>query len=371
MLDGGLHRGIDLPLWRLFQQEERTHFHMVSVQNSRAPAGPEPHEKLDTRVASLLSIVVPVYNEGAGLHSFHSALNTALVDVSAHCEIVYVDDGSGPETSAILEAIRQLDSRVAVATLSRNFGKEAAMTAGLHLAKGDALILIDADLQDPPRLIPSMVEAWRDGADVVAMRRRSRSGEGWFKIFTAFAFYRVFNLVSDTPMPADVGDFRLMSRQVVDAINRLPERNRFMKGIFAWVGFRTVTIEYDRHARQSGVTKLGVRKLWRFAVEGIVGFSTVPLRLATYVGTACAVASFLYAMYFFVKTALFGDPIHGFPTLIISVLILGGLQLTAIGILGEYVSRLFVESKARPLYLLRLYQPAGSPPAPWVSAGRQ
>lgn len=322
------------------------------------------------RLTGTVSVVVPVYNEASGLALFHNSLCAALSRMDRRFEILYVNDGSSDNTEKALEELRYLDPRVGVASFSRNFGKEAAMTAGLHLARGDAVILIDADLQDPPELIPDMIAAWDGGADVVTMRRRSRAGESWFKTVSAYAFYRVFNLLSDTPMPADVGDFRLISRRVVDAINRLPERNRFMKGIFAWVGFQNVTIDYDRDARSQGSTKWGFRKLWRFAIEGIVGFSAVPLKLATYVGITCALASFLYAVFFLVKTGLFGEPIHGFPTLIISILILGGLQLTAIGILGEYVSRLFVESKGRPLYLLQAFHPASSSPPLWA-AGAQ
>jgi glycosyltransferase involved in cell wall biosynthesis len=318
-------------------------------------------------IAGTISVVVPVFNEANGLRGFHEQLITALIPLSRPVEILYINDGSTDQTRGVLESLRALDPKVGVANFSRNFGKEAAMTAGLNLARGEAVILIDADLQDPPRLIPEMVQAWEGGADVVTMRRRSRAGETWFKTLSAFAFYRVFNMVSDTSMPADVGDFRLLSRRVVDAINQLPERNRFMKGLFAWVGFKNVMLEYDRDARAQGTTKWGVRKLWRFAVEGIVGFSTVPLKLATYVGLSCALASFVYAVYFLMKTAFFGEPIHGFPTLIISILILGGLQLTAIGILGEYVSRLFIEAKGRPLYLIEEFRPALTAPPLWTA----
>ena len=317
-----------------------------------------------------ISIVVPVFNEAKGLATFHDELAQALQGLSRRIEILYVNDGSNDGTREILESLRVCDSRVGVVNFSRNFGKEAAMTAGLNLARGEAVVLIDADLQDPPGLIPEMIKAWEAGADVVTMRRRSRAGETWLKTASAFAFYRVFNMLSDTSMPADVGDFRLLSRRVVDAVNRLPERNRFMKGIFAWVGFRTVTIDYDRDARVQGATKWGVRKLWRFAVEGIVGFSTVPLKLATYVGLICAAASFIYAVYFLLKTAVFGEPIHGFPTLIVSILTLGGLQLMAIGILGEYVSRLFMEAKGRPVYLIEEFRPAITSPPLWTVGAR-
>ena len=306
----------------------------------------------------LISVVVPVFNECEGLEQFYCNLRDALQLTHKDYEVLFVNDGSSDATQLVLERLRRVNRAVGIATFSRNFGKEAAMTAGLHLARGDAVVLIDADLQDPPMQIPRMVQAWEQGADVVTMRRRTRAGETRLKIVTAYAFYRVFNWMSETAMPADVGDFRLLGRRVVDAINRMPERNRFMKGIFAWVGFDVVTLEYDRDARHVGASKWGMRKLWRFAVEGIVGFSVVPLKLATYMGIVCALASFFYAVYFLVKTALYGDPIHGFPTLIVSILILGGLQLTAIGILGEYVGRLFVESKGRPLYLLKDFQPS-------------
>jgi len=222
------------------------------------------------------------------------------------------------------------------------------------------VVIIDADLQDPPELIAQMVAAWRDGADVVSMRRRSRAGESWMKKASAFAFYRVFNALTETPMPPDVGDYRLLSRRVVDAINQLPERNRFMKGIFAWVGFKSVIIEYDRHARSEGHSKWHYMKLWRFAVAGITGFSVAPLKVATYAGLVSALLAFIYAAHFFFKTVFVGEPVHGFPTLIVSMLLLGGMQLMAVGVLGEYIGRIFIESKQRPLYLLEGYERARS-----------
>lgn len=313
------------------------------------------------QAACCLTVVVPVLNEEAGLTEFHHRLTTALEGLQVLYEILYVDDGSTDGTKALLKQLRSRHTRVSIAKLSRNFGKEAAMTAGLQLAKGQAVVLIDADLQDPPELIGQMVNAWRQGADVVSMRRRSRAGESWFKEASAFAFYRVFNALADVHMPADVGDYRLLSRRVVNAINQLPERNRFMKGIFAWVGFRNVTIEYDRHARAEGQSKWPYRKLWRFAVEGITGFSVAPLKLATYTGLVSAFLSFGYAAHFLIKTLLVGEVVHGFPTLIVSMLLLGGLQLLAIGILGEYIGRIFLEAKRRPLFLLDEYEQAGSP----------
>lgn len=231
------------------------------------------------------------------------------------------------------------------------------MSAGLRLATGDAAVIIDSDLQDPPELIPEMIEAWLGGADIVNMRRRHRSGESWLKKVTAHAFYRVINRLSDVPVPADVGDFRLLSRRAINALNLLEERNRFMKGLFAWIGYKHVTLDYNRDARAAGKTKWRYWRLWNFALEGITGFSVAPLKIATYLGSACAGMAFFYAMYFLLKTLLVGESVKGFPTLIVTVMILGGLQLMAIGIIGEYLGRLFIESKRRPLYLLEDYQP--------------
>ena len=232
------------------------------------------------------------------------------------------------------------------------------MSAGLRLARGSAVILIDADLQDPPELIAEMVQAWQKGADVVNMRRRSRQGETWLKKVSAHGFYRVINWLSEVPIPEDVGDFRLLSRRAVDALNQLPERNRFMKGLFAWIGYTQVTLDYDRHARAAGQTKWPYLKLFHFAVEGITGFSVVPLRLASYAGFLTALGAFIYALVFLVKTLTVGEPVKGFPTLILTILLLGGLQLMAMGIIGEYLGRLFMESKRRPLYLLDEHWPA-------------
>jgi glycosyltransferase involved in cell wall biosynthesis len=219
-------------------------------------------------------------------------------------------------------------------------------------------VVIDADLQDPPELIPQMLATWRGGADMVNMRRRSREGETWFKKATARAFYRVINRLAEVDIPSNVGDFRLLSRRAVDSLNRLPERNRFMKGLFAWIGYAQVTVEYDRHPRAAGYTKWHYRKLWNFALEGITGFSVAPLKVATYVGFVCSAGAFLYALRFLIKALTVGDPVAGFPTLIVSILGLGGLQLMATGILGEYIGRLFIESKQRPLFLIDEYAPS-------------
>ena len=307
-----------------------------------------------------LSVVVPLFNEEDVLPAFHARLVAALAGIEGGWEVVYVDDGSTDSTPLRLKALRATDPGIATVRFSRNFGKEAGMSAGLQLARGRAVVIIDADLQDPPELIPQMVVTWRQGADMVNMRRRSREGETWFKKATARAFYRIINRLAEVDIPSNVGDFRLLSRRAVDALNRLPERNRFMKGLFAWIGYAQVTIEYDRHPRAAGTTKWDYRKLWNFALEGITGFSIAPLKLATYVGFASAAGAFLYALSFLIKALTVGDPVAGFPTLIVSILLLGGLQLMATGILGEYLGRLFIESKQRPLYLIDEYVPAAA-----------
>ena len=308
--------------------------------------------------ACQLSVVVPLFNEAAVIALFHARLIKVLAACPGVHEIIYVDDGSTDSSAQVLESIRATCPNAGVARLSRNFGKERAMTAGLELARGEAVVILDVDLQDPPELIPSMLDAWRAGADVVNMRRTGRHGETVVKKATAHFFYRIINRLSDVSIPSDVGDFRLFSRRAVDALNRLPESNRFMKGLFAWIGFPQITIDYHREARAAGVGKWPYWKLWNFALEGVTSFSTVPLRVASYVGFLSAFGAFVYALYFLVKTYIWGDPVKGFPTLIEFVLLLGGLQLMAIGIMGEYVGRMYLESKRRPLYLLDSFKPA-------------
>jgi glycosyltransferase involved in cell wall biosynthesis len=320
--------------------------------------------------ACTLSVVVPLRNEEAVLASLHRRLLAAIEGTVGGYEIIYVDDGSTDDTAAILARLRILNQRIGVIRLSRNFGKEQAMSAGLQHARGAAIVIIDADLQDPPELIPSMLAAWREGADVVNMRRRRRAGESWLKRVTAYGFYRVMNRLSDVPIPVDTGDFRLLSRRAVDALNSLPERNRVMKGLFAWIGFSQTTIDYDREARAAGRSKWGYWKLWNLAVEGITGFSIAPLKVATYVGFITAMWAFVYAAFVLVKTLMLGDPVPGFPTLIVVISFLGGLQLMAIGVLGEYVGRLFVEAKGRPLYLVQdFHAPVLAPRMTWSRGG--
>jgi polyisoprenyl-phosphate glycosyltransferase len=310
------------------------------------------------RATCTLSVVVPLFNEEAVLPIFHDRLVRAMQALSCSWEIVYIDDGSGDATPRLLTELREQQRELAIVRLSRNFGKEAAMSAGLCLARGEAVVVIDADLQDPPELIVDMLDAWRGGADVVNMRRRSRAGETWLKKATAHAFYAIINRLSEVEIPAQVGDFRLFSRRAVDALNALPERNRFMKGLFAWIGYKQVTLTYDRHPREAGTTKWAYRKLWGFALLGITSFSTVPLKLATYAGLSSALGAFGYAAHFLLQTWIDGEPVRGFPTLIVTILLLGGMQLMATGILGEYIGRMFIESKSRPLYLIDDFRPA-------------
>ena len=313
---------------------------------------------MNPNATCMLSVIVPAYNEEEVLPIFHARLVaavTAIKDLEGRWEVVYVNDGSKDGTLRILQELQQANPAVGVAALSRNFGKEAAMSAGLKLARGDAVILIDADLQDPPELIGDMLRVWQQGADVVNMKRSSRQGETWFKKASAAWFYKVINWLSDVHIPENVGDFRLLSRRAVDALNQLPESNRFMKGLFAWIGYKQVVVEYDRHARAAGETKWPYFKLLNFAIEGITGFSVVPLRLASYAGFLTALSAFVYALFLLVKTLVIGDSVRGFPTLILTILILGGLQLMAMGIIGEYLGRLFMESKRRPLFLIDEY----------------
>ena len=312
-----------------------------------------------------LSVVVPVYNEDEVLPEFHRRLGAVLDALPMQSEIVYVNDGSTDATMTQLVALRGADARVAFIDLSRNFGKEIAMSAGLDHAHGDAVVVIDSDLQDPPELIPDMIRVWQDGFDVVLMRRRSRAQESWLKRATARAFYRTIGRMGTIDIPENVGDFRLLSRRAVAALRRFPERSRFMKGLFAWIGFPCREIEYDRDGRHAGETKWNYWRLWNFALEGITSFSAAPLKVASYVGFVTALVAFAYGVYVIGKTLLYGDPVRGYPTLIVVVLFLGGLQLMALGIIGEYLARMFTEVKQRPLYLVQQWRPPQRPlPAP-------
>lgn len=302
----------------------------------------------------LVSIVTPFYNEGLAIDAFFAELAPIFDAIPEYrFEIVCIDDGSRDDTAARLAAAAARDPRVRVFELTRNFGKEAALTAGLDHARGHAVIPLDADLQDPPQLIPLMLERWREGAEVVVAKRRDRTSDSFAKRATAIWFYRLHNALSELKIPENVGDFRLMDRQVVDALRELPERHRFMKGLFAWVGFRTVLVEYQRASRVAGRTKFSGWRLWNFALEGITSFSTAPLRIWTYIGGAIALIAFGYGGFIALRTILFGNPVAGYPSLITIMLFMAGIQLIGIGVVGEYIGRIYDETKRRPVYLVR------------------
>jgi len=306
----------------------------------------------------MLSIVVPAFNEENVLPQFHRRLTSVLDGLEASAEVVYVSDGSTDATVEVIRRLRASDPRVGLIDLSRNFGKEIAMTAGLDHAVGDAVIVIDADLQDPPELIPELVKEWQNGYDVVYAKRAARDGEGLLKKLTAHAFYRLIHRVSRVKMPKDTGDYRLLSRRAVDSLNQLREQHRFMKGLFAWIGYPQKAVPYRRDPRFAGESKFDYWRLWNFALEGITSFTTAPLKIATYFGLAVAAMAFLYALWIVYKTLIYGDPVQGFPTLMVVILFLGGAQLSFIGILGEYLGRMFDEAKRRPLYFVNRYEPS-------------
>jgi polyisoprenyl-phosphate glycosyltransferase len=307
-----------------------------------------------------LSIIVPAYNEEDALPEFHRRLTAVLTRLQMNAEIVYVNDGSRDGTLAVLRRLRTGDSRIAIVDLSRNFGKEIAVTAGLDHSKGAAVILIDADLQDPPELIPRLIEEWQGGFDVVYATRMSREGESGVKKATAYLFYRIINQISRVKIPPDTGDYRLLSRRAVEALGKLREQHRFMKGLFTWIGYPQKGIPYHRDSRFAGTTKWNYWNLWNFALEGITSFTIGPLKMATYLGLATAVAAFVYAGIVIAKTLLYGDPVAGYPSLMVVILFLGGVQLITVGIMGEYIGRMFDESKHRPLYFINEYQPAAT-----------
>jgi glycosyltransferase involved in cell wall biosynthesis len=307
----------------------------------------------------VFSVVIPMYNEAEIVGEMHRRLAAVMADLGAPWEAIYVNDGSRDASLQIVEMLRHADNHIAVVNLSRNFGKEIATTAGLDHARGDAVIVIDADLQDPPEVIPRLVAAWRAGFDTVYAKRRLRDGDGWVKKATAAAFYRVMRNLGEVSLPENVGDFRLMSRRVVDAVQQLREHHRFMKGLFAWVGYPSTAVPYDRAPRAAGRTKWSLWKLWNLAIEGITGFSVGPLKLATYLGLAVALFAIAFGAQLIMRTLIFGNPVAGYPSLMAVVLFLGGTQLVTLGIIGEYLGRVFNETKRRPLYLVERYTPSG------------
>ena len=300
-----------------------------------------------------LSLVVPMYNESECIDEFFSSVIPVLDRVSSSHEIVCVNDGSSDDTLARLLAVQKRVPEVVVIDLARNFGKEAALSAGLDHARGAAVVPIDADLQDPPALIEEFVRLWHEGYEVVYAQRRARKGESLFKLKSAEMFYRAINKMSDVRIPPNTGDYRLMDRRVVDALQRLPERTRFMKGMFAWVGHRQIAVEFDRNPRHQGTTKWNYAGLWRLAIDGITSFSSRPLKIWTYIGVGVAALALLYALFLMTRVLVSGIDVPGYASLIVVVLMLGGMQLMGIGILGEYIGRIFEEVKQRPVYLVR------------------
>lgn len=306
-----------------------------------------------------VSIVCPMRDEAEALPALEARLLPVLAASGEAFEIVCVNDGSQDGTLAALQAWQQREPRVRVIDLTRSFGKEAALTCGIDHARGDAVIPIDADLQDPPELITEMLRLWRSGFEVVLPQRVDRSSDGALKRRSAAWFYRLHNLMADKPLPPDVGDFRLMDRQVVSALRQLPERRRFMKGLFAWVGFRQATIPYTREPRRHGSTKFSGWRLWNFALDGITSFSTAPLRIWSYLGVAVALLAFLYGLVIIAMVLLSGRDTPGYASLMTVVLFLGGIQLIGLGVLGEYLGRVHEEVKQRPIYLVREDSAAG------------
>jgi glycosyltransferase involved in cell wall biosynthesis len=303
----------------------------------------------------LLTILAPVKDEEQAILPFVQRVGAVLDGLGEpqNWEILFVDDGSHDATLAVIVAQHQRDPRIRCVSLSRNFGKEAALSAGLDHAAGQVVIPLDVDLQDPPEVIGEMVAKWREGFDVVYGVRRNRTSDSLPKRLTAEWYYRAHNYLSADKIPEHAGDFRLLDRRVVDVIRIMPERNRFMKGLFAWAGFRQAAVEYDRAPRAVGETKFNYWKLWTLALDGITSGSTVPLRVWSYLGAVVAVFSLLYAGYVAVRTLIFGGDVPGYPSLMVATLFFGGVQLISLGVLGEYVGRILVETKHRPIYVVR------------------
>lgn len=315
-----------------------------------------PKRPIDSRPVSTISLIIPVHNEEEAIVPFLQAVQETLDPLREDgllFEFIFINDGSRDRTLDRLTEAQHDEPRIRIIDLSRNFGKEAAMTAGLDACQSDAAIPIDVDLQDPPSVIPVLIAKWREGYDVVLAKRADRSSDGFLKRHTASMFYQLHNLIASQEIPPNVGDFRLVDRQVIDALRQLPERRRFMKGLFAWVGFKTAVVEYVREPRVAGHSKFSGWRLWNFALEGITSFSSVPLEIWTYVGASISLVSFGYGLLTISKTLYFGVEVPGYASLLVSMLFLGGIQLIGIGILGQYLGRVYAEIKQRPIYIVR------------------
>ena len=299
---------------------------------------------------SLLSIIVPMYNEEEVIDTFFNVMEQTLASIDMNYEIICVDDGSKDKTLQLLKEQHAKNPNIKVIALSRNFGKEAAMTAAIDFCSGDAVIPMDADLQDPPEIIGDMIREWRNGYDVVYAKRVSRDSDTLVKRNTAGLFYKFFNKISDIKIPENVGDYRLMDKKVVDAIKQLPEKDRFMKGLFCWPGFKSTTVEFSRQNRSQGTTKFNYWKLWNFALSGITSFSTAPIRLGVYLGLSVSAFAFIYGVIIIAKTLIYGADSPGYASLMTVVLFVGGIQLFFLGLMGEYLGRIYKDVKNRPIY---------------------
>lgn len=309
-----------------------------------------------------ISILIPAYNEQAVLNTLYDRLEKLANDNKSYdFEFLFINDGSRDKTLEIIKGFAEKDNRVAYVNFSRNFGKEIAMIAGFDYVTGDATVIIDADLQDPPELIPEMTKYWEDGYDDVYARRLSREGETWFKKFSSQMFYRILQKTTNIPIQIDTGDFRLLDRRCIEALKQIRESQRYTKGMFSWIGYKKKEITYNRDPRAAGETKWNYPKLINFAIDGIISFTTAPLRISTFLGIITSFLAFLYILFIVIKTIAFGETVAGYPSMMAVILFLGGIQLLSIGIIGEYVGRIFNETKNRPLYLVEEYH--GEKPA--------
>ena len=308
----------------------------------------------------MLSFLVPVYNEENSIEIFIKSLSAVATSENWNYEVVFINDGSIDNTLNVLLNFLDIHKNIKVINLSRNFGKELALSAGIDYAKGDVLIPIDVDLQDPPELVKEFLRYWVKGYDIVYGQRISRVHDNFIKRTTSEWFYKLFNKLSKVKIPENVGDFRLIDKRVADVIRKLPERNRFMKGLFAWVGFSSIGVPYERPTRVAGATKWNHWKLWNFALDGISGFSTVPLRIWIYVGLTVSAVTFIYGLFIVTRTFIFGIDVPGYASLIVAFLFIGGIQLLSVGVLGEYLGRVFIEVKGRPLYVVESIYPDAS-----------
>lgn len=316
-------------------------------------------KKTDTFIP-LVSLVVPVFNESETVEIFLKQIDEVFKknNTKVNLEIVFVNDGSVDDTLHKLLSLQQLYLQIRIVDLSRNFGKEAALTAGIESCNGDVVVPIDVDLQDPPIIILNMLEKWREGFEVVLAKRINRSSDSWLKRFSAKWFYKTYNKIANYEIPENIGDFRLMDRKVINALKQIPETQRFMKGIFAWVGFKTTVVDYNRQERIAGKSKFSGWKLWNFALDGFTSFSTLPLRLWTFFGLIIAILSIIFAFAIVIRSLFYGIDVPGYASIIVTITFLGGMQFVGLGVIGEYIGRNYLESKRRPIYIVRhIYNP--------------